>query len=254
MTSSPSVQPMIIQTSDNVVTSQYPAYSSFASPTPGTETVIDESITQSTVSPFQLQSTSSPSNSLTASSPSKAPNVNKFFCGITWDYHIKNCESSTPCPNGDECPPGELCFAASPCAYLSNQDDSSSTSPTSQAELVAVESFKKPTSSPSYSQIMSLSSKAPTINTFFCGITWDYHTSNCASSTPCPRGDECPSGEKCFSNSPCATLISQEDVIAKSIAGNFCSTEYKLLLTTVSGVFMGPLSVQVHALDTAHLY
>ena len=175
------------------------------------------------------------------SSPSKAPNVNTFFCGTTWDCHIKNCPSSTPCPIGDECPPGEQCFAASPCAYLSSQDDSSF-APTPQAEIVAVASITRPTSSPSNSPIMSLPSKAPTVNTFFCGITWDYHTSNCASSTPCPRGDECPLGEKCFSNSPCATFNSHEDVNVDSTTASFCSTEYNLLLTTVSDVLMGPLS------------
>ena len=186
------------------------------------------------------------SNLPITSSPSKVPTVNTHFCGITWDDHIQNCASSTPCPRGDECPSGEQCFATSPCVISNIEEDSSFASPTSQPEIVADESGTQSTASPFYFQstsspfnspTTSSPSKAPTVNTNFCGITWNDHTRNCESSTPCPRGDECPSGEQCFTISPCATLNSQEDVDVESTVGSFCSTEWNLLLSTVSGLY-----------------
>lgn len=112
--------------------------------------------------------------------------------------------------------------------------DPTSASPTSQTEIAVEESLTQSTASPLNAPTTSSPSKVPTVNTNFCGITWDDHTRNCASSTPCPLGDECPPGEQCFTISPCATLNNQEDVDIESNVGSFCSTEWNLLLSTVS--------------------
>lgn len=92
------------------------------------------------------------------------------------------------------------------------------------------------TSSPTKAPTTQLPSKAPTINANFCGISWEDHTKNCASSLPCPRGDECPKGQSCFSGSPCAVLSGAEDANVESNAGSFCGTEWNTLMATVRQV------------------
>lgn len=93
------------------------------------------------------------------------------------------------------------------------------------------------TTSPSTLPISLSPIKLPTINTNYCGVTWDDHTRNCDVATPCPKGDECPSGETCFSTSPCGILNNHEkdDVavdVAVSNVGSFCSKEWNILLST----------------------
>ena len=93
------------------------------------------------------------------------------------------------------------------------------------------------TTLPSTVPISLSPTKLPTINTNYCGITWDDHTRNCDIATPCPIGDECPSGETCFSTSPCGILNNQEkddaaDIALSTNVGSFCSKEWNMLLST----------------------
>lgn len=86
--------------------------------------------------------------------------------------------------------------------------------------------------SPSKAPITSSPSKAPMINTNFCGISWKGHTKDCANSLPCPKGDECASSESCFTGSPCAILNSPDDANFESNVGSFCGTEWNVLMST----------------------
>jgi hypothetical protein len=95
---------------------------------------------------------------------------------------------------------------------LNGKGDSSFASPTLQMDTVAVDKLvARPTALPFNRPTTSSPSKVPTVNTHFCGITWDDHIQNYARSTPCPRGDECPLGEQCFATSPCAILNGEGD-------------------------------------------
>lgn len=91
------------------------------------------------------------------------------------------------------------------------------------------------TTSPSTVPISLSPTKKPTINTNYCGVTWDDHTRNCDVATLCPKGDECPSGETCFSTSPCGILNKQDkdedSNVAVSNVGSFCSKEWNILLS-----------------------
>lgn len=159
---------------------------------------------------------------------------------------------SIPCPRGDECPAGENCFNGSPCALINGQEESDnvidpSSNPTQlQPEGTATNNnvpvtpakTMQPTlltPSPSILPTTSSPSKAPIINTNFCGTSWEDHTKDCASSTPCPRGDECASDESCFTGSPCSsssTVLSGQE--GEHVAGSYCGTEWNLLMTSVS--------------------
>ena len=87
-------------------------------------------------------------------------------------------------------------------------------------------------------------SKAPTINTNFCGKTWEDHAQNCDRSKPCPRGDECGLGEKCFSDSPCSRLYQLNNLISdlwESKVRSYCGTEWNDLIATVRNSYMTAL-------------
>jgi hypothetical protein len=88
-----------------------------------------------------------------------------------------------------------------------------------------------PTLSPSDLAASLSPSKVPTVNTNFCGKTYEDHAQNCENSTPCPRGDECGTDEKCFSSSPCADSSDVE-----SNVGNFCGVDWQTMISTVSEV------------------
>ncbi len=110
-----------------------------------------------------------------------------------------------------------------------------------------------PTLSPSDLAASLSPSKVPTVNTNFCGKTYEDHAQNCENSTPCPRGDECGPDESCFSSSPCSTLTGTESADVESNVGNFCGVDWQTMIWTVSDDLLGTLN-QIRPLLMHNLY
>ena len=188
------------------------------------------------------------------------------------------CKSATRCPNGNECPDGEFCYKnlecnPKPTANPTRATPRPTTKPTPSTALIVQQQQEKepavitagsssnnnnnnnnnplPSSSSSTTPkpvvpTTSMPSKAPTINTNFCGKTWEDHAQNCDRSKPCPRGDECGLGEKCFSDSPCSRLYQLNNPISdlwESKVGSYCGTEWNDLIATVRNNYMTALPV-----------
>ena len=80
--------------------------------TPNNDDPVVVAPTTTKTSPPSSQPTKAP----TTPGPTKSPTLNVFFCGTTWQAHVKDCDNALPCPRGDECATNETCFAGSPCA------------------------------------------------------------------------------------------------------------------------------------------
>jgi len=110
-----------------------------------------------------------------------------YFCGYSWDFVIRSCETSSPCESGlnSQCPMGQTCFPGTPCAEILKEK----TQPT-----------PKPTHSPITKQQQG----------YFCGFDWDWVVDNCHTTTPCPGGDAygvCDEGMNCIADTPCPAIL-----------------------------------------------
>ncbi|KAL3776637.1 hypothetical protein ACHAWO_012803 [Cyclotella atomus] len=196
--------------------------------------------TEETAAPIPTQPTSSPVPTAKPVSPSAefAVNQERWYCGSSWDWIIRNCAEAIPCPGGDAsvCPENFACFASTPCTP--EPTDAPSDSP---SMMPSVEPTVSPTKSPwsetafitflygdstasegSDSDSDSSSNGEETNNGmlasevnnaltnydelqyhFYCGYSWSHADETC--NKFCPTGDraECPDNMDCFANTQC---------------------------------------------------
>jgi len=62
---------------------------------------------------------------------------------------------------------------------------------------------------------------------------------------PCPRGNECAANEQCFSGSPCAAGNNPDNgPIVETNVGNYCGTEWNLLMTACESATKCPTGME----------
>ena len=174
-----------------------------------------------------------PTSDIPGTSPTESiiNDHDSWFCGLTWDWTISNCEKAVPCPGGDavDCPPNHACFASTPCTLVptslpsESPSGSPSESPTGVptrapwsrdffVDFLYGDADTDTTTTGGGNDPADLS--APDVNDalasygelqyhFFCGSSWTSADSRC--DTFCPSGDrsDCPDGMECYANTRC---------------------------------------------------
>ena len=129
---------------------------------------------------------------------------NLFFCGETYELAQQNCFTAVPCPAGGGCPANQACFgiqseckSPEPTLSPSAMAGDANTNLT-LGDLVTTPDDGTPalsTAAPSLSTVTSAPTKAPIVNTRFCGANYTDALQGCGFDRACPGGFECPSGQ-----------------------------------------------------------
>ena len=161
---------------------------------------VEASTTQATVpastEPPAVSTTTEPTVAPTSSAQSVG---NTFFCGVDYEAAKANCATAQACPSGFGClEQGEACFGIGAEGCVS----ASPTNSPSEPELTTI--TPAPSAGLPEPTTPSLT-KAPTINTLFCGVSYEDALDKCSVGTACPAGtqEECPSGLSCFTGIQC---------------------------------------------------
>lgn len=143
--------------------------------------------------------TAPPTLAMTTASPVH----NTYFCGETWQLAEANCLSAQPCPSGFGCTvQGEDCYQITTQKCISQAPTLSPTVTKGTVSPAPSTGLPGPTTSDP--------TKAPTVNTLFCGANYGEALENCSDATACPSGQnsECPDEMNCFVGIQCAKASS----------------------------------------------